>query len=141
MATMQPPGYAEFQLARLPTGCAVESLRDATIRYLRKRLPFPVRSWNAKFGVVSERMEASRLQLKFGTALFTFSSEEQMRAFLETDCYMKDGRIYLHHGDKFHFYTELSAAYRRNVPKGCKIRGYSSQMFLHGGGKKPRRGE
>lgn len=86
-------------------------------------------------------MEPNRLQLKFGTALFTFTSEEQMKFFLESSCYLKKGRIHLHHGDKYHFYTELAAGYRKNVPKGVKIPNYTSRLFQHAEGKKPRRGE
>ena len=86
-------------------------------------------------------MEPNRLQLKFGTALFTFRSEEQMRFFLESSCYMKNGKIFLHHSDKFHLYTELAAGYEKNVPKGVKVPRYSTGLFCHSDGKKPRRGE
>lgn len=100
-----------------------------------------MRSWNARFGEAFSVMDQNRLQLKFGTALFTFRSEEQMKCFLESNCYMKKGRIHLHHGDKFHYYTELAAGYLKNVPKGVKVPNYTTKLFQHGDGKKPRRGE
>lgn len=84
-------------------------------------------------------MESGKLQLKFGTALFIFSSEEQMRGFLENRCVIRAGKIQLHHGDKLHFFTELSEAYKKNLPKGVNVPGFTRYMVTKGGGIKSRK--
>lgn len=78
-------------------------------------------------------MDIGDLQLKFGTALFTFRDEEQMKVFLESRCVRRLGKIHLHHGDKFHFFTELSEAYMKNVPNGVKVPNYTRYMVSKGG--------
>ena len=66
-------------------------------------------------------MSVRRLQLRFGTALFLFSNQEQMTHFLASAC-MKDkhGKVWLHHGCVYHEFTELDAAYYPNIPDGVK---------------------
>jgi len=81
-------------------------------------------------------MEPGKLQLKFGTALFTFRSEDQMRVFLEDRCVVRAGRIHLHHGDNLHFFTELSGDYLKNLPKGVKVPAFARYMVNKGGDKK-----
>lgn len=81
-------------------------------------------------------MEPGKLQLRFGTALFTFRDEEQMKGFLQSRCVIRAGRIQLHHGDKFHFFTELSEAYKKNLPKGVKVPDFTRYMVAKGGGTK-----
>lgn len=81
-------------------------------------------------------MEPGKLQLRFGTALFTFRDEEQMKGFLQSRCVIRAGRIQLHHGDKFHFFTELSEAYKKNLPKGVKVPDFTRYMVTKGGGTK-----
>lgn len=81
-------------------------------------------------------MESVKLQLRFGTALFLFRSEEQMRGFLENRCVMRAGKIHLHHGDKQHFFTELSEACLKNLPKDVKVPGFTRYMVTRGGGIK-----
>lgn len=81
-------------------------------------------------------MEPGKLQLRFGTALFLFRSEEQMRGFLENRCVIRAGKIQLHHGDKLHFFTELSEAYKKNLPKGVKVPSFTRYMVTKGGGTK-----
>lgn len=86
-------------------------------------------------------MESGSLTLKFGTALFIFRSEEQMRGFLETYCFIKKGKIHLHHGVQYHSFTELAPGYSRNVPKGVKIRNYTSRLFFHAVNSMPKLGD
>lgn len=81
-------------------------------------------------------MEPEKLQLKFGTALCLFRDEDHMRAFLESYCVIRKGRICLHHGDKLHLFTELSEAYKKNLPKGVKIPAFTRSK---GGGLKPKK--
>lgn len=54
-----------------------------------------------------------------------------MRGFLETFCVIRKGRIHLHHGVQYHSFTELADGYLKNIPKGVKIKKYSSEMFYH----------
>jgi hypothetical protein len=81
-------------------------------------------------------MESEILTLKFGTAYFIFRNEKQMRGFLESSCVVKQGRIHLHHGYKYHLFTELSKAYEKNVPKDAKVPQYSRYLVSKGGGIK-----
>lgn len=81
-------------------------------------------------------MEPGKLQLRFGTALYIFRDEEQMKDFLQNHCVIRAGRIQLHHGDKFHFFTELSEAYKKNLPKGVKVPDFTRYMVAKGGGTK-----
>ena len=75
-------------------------------------------------------MEPEGLQLKFGSALFTFSNVEQMKCFLESWCVMRAGKIFLHHGCQFHIFTELSDAYKGNLPKDLKVPQFSRNMIM-----------
>ena len=84
-------------------------------------------------------MEPGKLQLKFGTALCLFRDEDHMRAFLESYCVIRKGRICLHHGDKLHIFTELSEACLKNLPKGVKIPAFTRYMVTKGGGIKGNR--
>ena len=84
-------------------------------------------------------MEPEKLQLKFGTALCLFRDEDHMRAFLESYCVIRKGKICLHHGDKLHLFTELSEAYQKNLPKGVKIPAFTRYMVTKGGGLKPKK--
>ena len=84
-------------------------------------------------------MDPGSLQLKFGTALFLFSDIKQMKSFLESRCVVRAGRINLHHGDKHHFFTELSEAFLKNIPKGVKVPVFSRLLVMKGGGIKPKR--
>lgn len=84
-------------------------------------------------------MEPEKLQLKFGTALCLFRDEDHMRAFLESYCVIRKGRICLHHCDKLHLFTELSEAYKKNLPKGVKIPAFTRYMVTKGGGIKGNR--
>lgn len=81
-------------------------------------------------------MDPRKLQLRFGTALFIFRDEEQMKCFLESWCVMRAKKIFLHHGCQFHFFTELSEAYRKNLPNGLKVPQFSRNMITKGGGSK-----
>ena len=81
-------------------------------------------------------MEPGGLQLKFGNALFTFKNDDQMKCFLESWCVMRTGKIFLHHGCQFHFFTELSEACLKNLPKGVKVPGFTRYMVTKGGGIK-----
>ena len=84
-------------------------------------------------------MEPGKLQLKFGTALCIFRDENHMRAFLEGYCVIRKGKICLHQGDKLHLFTELSEAYKKNLPKGVKIPAFTRYMVTKGGGYKGNR--
>ena len=86
-------------------------------------------------------MEPEGLQLKFGSALFTFSNVEQMMCFLESWCVMRAGKIFLHHGCQFHILTELSDAYKGNLPKDLKVPQFSRNMITKGGGIKGKKNE
>lgn len=86
-------------------------------------------------------MEPEGLQLKFGNALFTFKNDDQMKCFLESWCVMRAGKIFLHHGCQFHFFTELSKASLKNLPKNLKVPQYSRYMIMKGGGCKKRSNE
>ena len=81
-------------------------------------------------------MESGGLQLKFGSALFTFKDDDQMKCFLESWCVMRAGKIFLHHGCQFHFFTELSDASLKNLPKDLKVPQFSRYMIVKGGGIK-----
>ena len=101
-----------------------------------------MRHWNVRFGAAFVRiMAAEGLQLKFGSALYTFRDVEQMKCFLESWCVMRAGKIYLHHGCQFHFFTELSEAYKKNLPKDLKVPQFSRYMIMKGGGCKKRSNE
>ena len=84
-------------------------------------------------------MEPGKLQLKFGTALCIFRDEDHMRVFLEGYCVIRKGKICLHHGDKLHLFTELSEAYKKNLPKGVKIPAFTRYMVTKGGGSKSKK--
>lgn len=81
-------------------------------------------------------MEPEGLQLKFGSALFTFNNDDQMKCFLESWCVKRAGKIFLHHGCQFHSFTELSEAYKKNLPKGVKVPDFTRYMVSKGGGTK-----
>ena len=81
-------------------------------------------------------MEPGGLQLKFGSALFTFKNDDQMKCFLESWCVMRAGKIFLHHGCQFHFFTELSDASLKYLPKDLKVPQFSRNMITKGGGSK-----
>lgn len=78
-------------------------------------------------------MELESLALKFGTALFTFKCEKQMRGFLEAYCF-KDGkgRIFLHHGAQYHEFTELCKDHYRRIPSDLKFDKRKRTAFMAG---------
>ena len=86
-------------------------------------------------------MESGGLQLKFGSALFTFKDDDQMKCFLESWCVIRAGKIFLHHGCQFHFFTELSDASLKNLPKDLKVPQFSRYMIAKGGGIKGKKNE
>lgn len=86
-------------------------------------------------------MESGGLQLKFGSALFTFKDDDQMKCFLESWCVMRAGKIFLHHGCQFHFFTELSKVSLKNLPKDLKVPQFSRYMIAKGGGIKGKKNE
>lgn len=64
-----------------------------------------------------------------------------MKRFLETWCVMRAGKIFLHHGFQFHFFTELSEVSLKNLPKDLKVPQYSRYMISKGGGSKRKNNE
>ena len=79
--------------------------------------------------------------MKFGSALFTFKDDDQMKCFLESWCVIRAGKIFLHHGCQFHFFTELSDASLKNLPKDLKVPQFSRYMIAKGGGIKGKKNE
>lgn len=78
-------------------------------------------------------MESESLALKFGTALFTFKCEKQMRCFLETYCFKNGkGRIYLHHGVQYHDFSELCLEHYRRIPSDLKFGKRKRTAFMAG---------
>ena len=117
-------------------------MKVVTTGFRSVRLRFPVRLWNVRFGVQFVKlMDLGRLQLKFGSAIFTFRSIEQMKRFLDTWCVMRAGKIFLHHGFQFHFFTELSEVSLKNLPKDLKVPQFSRNMISKGGGSKRKNNE
>lgn len=78
-------------------------------------------------------MESVKLQLRFGTALFTFNSEKQMRNFLSAFCF-KDGKgcIFLHHGAQYHEFTELCKNHYKRIPSDLKFDKRNRTSFMRG---------
>ena len=78
-------------------------------------------------------MEPESLALKFGTALFTFKNEKQMRNFLKAYCFKDgNGRIYLHHGMQFHEFSELCKDHYRRIPSDLQFDKRRRTAFMMG---------
>lgn len=78
-------------------------------------------------------MGSESLALKFGTALFTFNSENQMRDFLAAYCFKDSkGRIFLHHGEQYHEFTELCRDHYKRLPSDLKFNNRKRTAFMNG---------